>query len=429
MPEESPEPTLGLPLQRRWDSRWPASIRPLAAEGTPPSADQGRIFLVEGSTLRAVDPRTGKASWAANLGAEPIWAGYLADRLVVATRTKVVSLERGQGAVEWQFDSAAPAPRAAGPFGKGDIADPAREQGSAQLQDFRVVGGRIVCLRGDQAIVAIDGETGQVDWTYAPAVGRINPRLLVGPDRIVLQVRKPNAVFVLDTSTGRRHAEFPQGDDAEEWARDPLPIDDDHVALVPDRRTVALFDLNRGINAWTFRESTELPKHGPARLVGDAERLLVVQDGTDLIRLDPMTGRKRWSRPIGDEDLSERPEAFALSGDRFYVANGSDLAALSFVDGTTAWRQKLIGPAVGWSLALTDRCVAAFPNPARLAGDEEATTIPIVFRRRDTGRLVQRLVFPVPAAELTVRLAPLGAFVASQGGLWALNDRRANERP
>jgi outer membrane protein assembly factor BamB len=142
-----------------------------------------------------------------------------------------------------------------------------------------------------------------------------------------------------------------------------------------------------------------------------------------------MTGKKRWSRPIGDDNLAERPDAFALSGDRFFVANGSDLAALSFVDGTTVWRQKLIGPPSGWSVALTDRCVVAYPNPARLAGDEEASSIPIVFRRRDTGQLVQRLVFPAPAADLTVRLAPRGAFVASQGGLWALNDRSLAERP
>ncbi len=189
MPLESPEPPLGLPLRRRWEARWPATIRPLAADGTPPSADQGRIFLVEGTTLRAVDPRTGKPSWSANLGSEPVWAGYLADRLVAASRTKIMALERGQGAIEWQYDPSAPSVKAAtGPFAKGEGADPAREQGSAQLQDFRVVGGRVVCLRGDQAIVAIDGETGQVDWTYAPSVGRINPRLLAGPERIVLQV-------------------------------------------------------------------------------------------------------------------------------------------------------------------------------------------------------------------------------------------------
>jgi outer membrane protein assembly factor BamB len=237
-------------------------------------------------------------------------------------------------------------------------------------------------------------------------------------------------VVVLDTATGRRRAEFPQAD-SEAWPRDPLPIDDDHVAIVPDRRTVALFDLSRGINAWVFRESGELPKNGPPRLVGDSERLLVVHNGLELIRLDPASGSKRWSRPLGEDDLSEWPDAFVLAGDRFFFASGSDLVAVSVADGTTSWRKKLIGPAGGWSVALTDRCVAAYPNPARIT-DNDVSALPIVFRRRDNGVLVQQLVFPAPPApltDLTVRLAPRGAFVATQAGLWALGDRRTPEGP
>lgn len=430
MAGDAAEPTLPLPLGRRWGRQWPASIRPLAADGVPPSPDQGRIFLVEGNTLRAVDPTTGAPAWSADLGSEPVWAGYLADRLVAATRTKLVALDRSRGAVEWQYDPSSPAPKGpAGPFAaRADAVEAPREQATASLQDFRVVGGKVVCLRGDQAILSVDGDTGQVDWAFAPALGRINPRMLVGPERIVLQVRKPNLVLVLDAATGRRRSEFPQADE-EEWARDPLPIDDDHLALVADRRTVALFDLKRGIEAWSFRESNDLPKYGPPRLIGDAGRLLVLHNGNELIRLDPMTGKKRWSRPIGAEDLSERPEAFGLAGDRFFFANGSDLAAVSVADGTTAWRRKLIGPERGWSIALTDRCVAAYPNPARLGGDDDLAALPVVFRRRDTGELVQRLVFPVPATDLIVRLAPRGAFVATQSGYWALGDRRDPERP
>ncbi len=430
MPLESAEPPLSLPLERRWGLQWPATVHPLAAEGTPPSPEQGRILLAEGTTLRAVDPRSGAPVWSTNLGPEPpVWAGYLADRLVVATRTKVVALDRAKGAVEWQYDATAPAPKGpAGPFAPADAAEAQKDQATAQLQDFRLVGGKVVCLRGDQAILCVDGDTGQVDWTYAPGAGRINPRLLVGPERIVLQVRQPNAVLVLDTATGRRRAEFARGDE-EEWARDPLPIDDDHVVLDPDRRTVALFDLNRGVDAWTFRESTELPRHGPPRLLGDAGRLLVVHNGNDLIRLDPATGKKRWSRPLGTEDLSERPEAFALAGDRFYYADERDLAALSVADGTTVWRRKLIGPSQGWSVVLTEQCVAAYPDPSRMAADDELPALPVVFRRRDTGEIVQRLVFPIPAADLTVCLAPRGAFVATQAGYWALGDRRDPGRP
>ncbi len=70
---------------------------------------------------------------------------------------------------------------------------------------------------------------------------------------------------MLDTATGRRRAEFPQAED-EDWPRDPLPIDDDHVAIVADRLTVALFDLDRGVNAWIFRESDGSAQvNGPPR--------------------------------------------------------------------------------------------------------------------------------------------------------------------
>ncbi len=425
MTGESGEPSSPLPLARKWGRQWPASLRPLAAEGTPPSTDQGRIFLVDGTTLQAIDPVAGTPSWSVNLGTEPTWVGYLADRLVAGTKSRIAALNLTKGSIEWQYDLASANPKStANPFARpAENAAETAAENSATFSDFRIVAGRVFCLKGEQSLMAFDGDSGQVEWSYAPTSGQINPRLYIGPSRIVFQVRKPNAVVVLDTTTGRRRGEFHQGDD-EVWPRDPLPIDDDHVALVPDRKTIALFDLNRGVNAWVFRESKELPKCGPPRLLGDAERLLVLHNGMELIRLDPATGSKRWSRPIGDEDLSERPESFALGGDKFYVADGSDLTAISIADGKTAWRKKLIGPSFGWSLALTDRCVTYYPNPNRLSEDELGGVLPVIFRRRDNGELVQRFLFPTPVSNLTVRLAPRGAFVATQSGLWALGDRR-----
>jgi outer membrane protein assembly factor BamB len=448
MADETGDPALRLPLVRRWGRQWPATLKPIAADGVPPSPEQGRIFLVEGSALRAIDPTTGGPAWTADLGSEPVWVGYLSDRLIAATRTKLAALNLDKGAVEWQYDLAASEPKGGpNPFARRDPAEPVRDGVAGQFRKFRIEGGRVFCLRcepatstpdGDsgqedlgspkvpmeaKSLMAFDGDTGQVDWSYGPATGRINPRIAIGPNRIVFQVRGPNAVIVLDTATGRRRGEFSQGE-AEEWPRAPLRIDDDHVALVIDRRTVAMFDLNRGVNAWIFRESSEMPKYGPPRLVGDGERLLVLNNGVELIRLDAATGSKRWSRPLGDENLSERPDAFALGGDRFFFSAGSDLTALAIADGTIAWRSKLIGPELGWSVALTDRCVAAYPNPSRMTEDDLGPILPIVFRRRDTGDLVQRLLFPAPVTELTVKLAPRSAFIATQAGLWALGDRK-----
>jgi outer membrane protein assembly factor BamB len=422
------EPSLPVPLVRHWERALEGMARPIAADGVPPSAEASRIFLAQGTTLRPVDPTSGLPLWTAELGNPPVWVGYLADKLIAATETRLVALGLEDGAFEWQHDLGVPdgGRRGANPFARAEppLQGAAAAKGNAaRLHDFRIVGGRIFCLRGAGELVAFDGDTGLVDWSFAPPAGTINPNLWIGPERIVLQVLKPGAVLVLETGNGRRRAEYPRGDE-EEWARPPLPIDDDHVALVTDRRTVALFDLRRGVTSWNFRESLELPKHGAPRLLGDAECLVVIHDGCTAIRVDPATGLKRWSRPLGVEDLSERPEATVLDGERFYWVSGQSLQAAALADGAPVWTRYLTGPESGWALALTERCIMAYPGPAASAAENEIDGLPLVFRRRDTGALVQRLFFPVTLADVAVRLAPHGALVATRGGLWSLGERR-----
>ncbi len=416
------EPSVPVPLKRRWDRHWSAS-KLIVADGTPPSLESARIFLAQGGAIRPVDPNSGESRWTRSLEGEPTWVGYLADRVIAATRTRIVALSLTEGAVEWQYDLGV------GTAGRGGVDPFAKEPGpealdlaSATLGGFRIVGNRIFCLRGDQTLLAFDGDSGLLDWSYTPPSGRINPKLHVGAGRIILQVRKPNSVLVLDTATGRRRGEFPRVDD-EEWVRDPTPIDDDHVAIVADRLTVALFSLDRGVPSWVFRETGELPKYGPPRLIGDGDRLFVLHDGRELIRLDPGTGAKGWSRLLGTEDLSERPEAIALGDDRVFVANGATLSALKIADGTPDWKRPLNGPLGGWALALTDRSVAAYPNPQRTREDEGAS-FPLVFHRRDDGQLIQRLQFPASPSDLSVRFSPRGVLVATSTGVWSLGDRQ-----
>lgn len=434
------EPDIPSPLRRRWDRGLPERSRPLGVEGIPPSAETGRIFLVQASQIRPIDPITGESAWSRDLEGEPVWVGYLADRIIAATRTRLVALSLDKGAVEWQYDLGTAPPRApADPFAREPLVEPGREAGPPTLKDFRIVGNRVFCLKGEQALLAFDGDTGQLDWSYAPATGRINPHLLIGPRKIVLQVRKPNSVQVLDTLDGSRKAEFPQAEE-EAWPRDPLAIDEQHVALVADRMTVALFDTTRGVNAWVFRETRELPNHGPPRLFGDSERLLVLHHGQDLIRLDLATGNKLWPewRLLGAEDLSERPEAIALGDDRVFVASGSAitsggvatsyLSCYSLADGSTLWKKMLSGPVSAWDLALAERSVIAYPAPVKVR-ENGIATLPLVVHRRIDGELIQRLLIQAPVSDLTVRFSPKGALVATQGGLWALGDRQVMDAP
>jgi tetratricopeptide (TPR) repeat protein len=419
------EPSLPVPLVRHWEHALEGTVRPIAADGVPPSAEASRIFLAEGTTLRPVDPATGSPLWTVDLGQPPLWVGYLADKILAATDRRLVAIGLAEGALQWQYDLGTPeaARRNIDPFARAEAAQEGGAERAAWLHHFRIVGSRVFCLRGTRELIAFDGDTGLVDWSFTPLAGAINPNLWIGPQRIVLQVQKPSAILALETSNGHRQSEYPQTEE-DEWARPPLAIDDDHVALVPDRRTVALFDLRRGVNSWNFRESPELPKHGAPRLLGDAERLVVIHDGCTAIRLDPATGEKLWSRPLGVEDLSERPEATALDGERFYWVSGQTIQAAALAGGALAWSRHLTGPDSGWALALTERCVMAYPGLNSVAAENEVDGLPIVFRRRDTGLLVQRLFFPVTLSDVAVRLAPRGALVATRGGLWSLGERR-----
>lgn len=425
------EPSLPVPLIRHWDRRLGAEARPLSAEGLPPSPRAGRIFLASGTVLRPVDPTGGEAPWEADLGGEPTWVGYLAGRVLAATPTRLVALDAADGRAAWEFDPADPTGRrrTLNPFAKpelngGEPTAPVRPPG--RLHGFRLVGPRLILLRGDHELLALDSETGQLDWSYAPASGGINPRVLVTPTRVVLEAGKARSVVVLDPETGRLRGEFPRGEGAEPWAREPLPIDDDRVVLALDPKTVALFDLERGVEVWTYRDGSALPRAVPPRLLADSGCLLVLFGGDTLVRLDPSVGEARWERALGLGDLSECPEAFALDGERVYVAHGTrvngatpTLSAFDLSDGNRLWWHPLVGPGGGWSIALSDRHVVAHPDPSR-TDDGPLDGLPIVFCRRDTGAPVQRLIFPATVRRLAVRLDAQSALVATQGRLWSL---------
>ena len=418
-----------LPLSRRWSRRWPGIARPLAASGVPPSSRAGRVFLAERTTLSPIDPRDGQATWSVVLDDEPVWLGYLSDRLIVGTNRALLALQPESGAIAWRSElrGEAPGPSGPNPFRK----DPAAtEAADGPLDGFRIEGGRIFCRRGEGELLALDGDTGQVEWTFAPPSSRLNPHLWIGPRRIVLQVRETDAILVLETASGRRLAEHRPGGE-EDWAEDPILLDDDHVALVADRRTVGLFDLRRGEFSWTFRESATLPQNGPPRLLGDAERLVVLHDGRALIRLDPRTGARLWARPLGTTDLSGRPDSLAMDGERIYWVGGHDpaspasavqLEAIRLADGKVDWRRFLTGPESRWALTLTDRCVAAYPIPSGIAGDDLAD-LPLIFCRRESGRPVQRLLFQSRGPDLAVRLGPRVALIATATAVWGLADR------
>ncbi len=422
------------PWVRVWERTLAEPSRPLSASGAAPSGDAGRIFLARGDALESLDPVAGKTRWRVDLGGAPVWVGYLADKVVAASSLRLAAISIDLGTVEWRYDAARGGRPARGPdpFAAPAAAQAGGEVSDQGLHDFRIVEGRVFCRRGDRELLAFDGDTGLVDWSFAPSEGTINPRLWVGSRRIALQTLRPSIAYVLETTSGRILARKQRSED-EEWARDPFPIDEDRLAIVSDRRTVAMFNLDDGSDAWVFRESDELPRHGPPRFFGDAGRLLLMHDAHALIRLDANSGRKLWTRSLlvnalDVEDLSERPDAVAVDDRRVYWTCGRTLNAATLEHGKLAWSEPLFGPSAGWSVALARHCVAAYPG-AEIPGESEARLAPIVFREREDGRLAQRLIFPDAAAELTVRFTPNAALVATRSHVWGLAPRAALDPP
>ncbi len=351
-----------------------------------------------------------------------------------------MALDLNQGTVQWRFgldrsDKEAVRPD---PFADaGDPGDERTERSSHVLHEFRLVKDRVFCLRGSGELIAVDGDTGAVDWSFSAPPGEINPNLWIGPDRVVLQVNRPNQLLVLRTEDGQPVARTTLAE-SEQLERPPLPVDDDSVLVVLDPRTVKKYDLNHGQIVWEYRESEDLPVNGPPRLYGDAERVLVLHEGRTLIRLDPATGSKRWSCLLGTEDLGQHAGALAFDEQRFYCVyrwrSIVTLRAVSLADGTPVWNCEWAGPEDSWwSIALSANHVIAYPNHTGLADGAEMETIPVVVRRRETGAMVQRFLFPAnstalppradpatPRGFVTFKIDPVGALVATPRGVWGL---------
>ena len=134
---------------------------------------------------------------------------------------------------------------------------------------------------------------------------------------------------------------------------------------------------------------------------------------------------------LGIEDLSDRPDAIACDDRRVYCVSQQTLRALCDRRWLAALGCHLTGPENAlWSIALSDRCVLAYPSLSNLS-EGELESMPVVIRRHETGALVQRFVFPATITDVKLKLDSRGVLVATYHGLWALarRDGGADPRP
>ena len=410
----------------------------LAAEGVPPSPRRAGSSSSRGPTLRPLDPATGQPRWSADLGGAaglgrlPRRQAHRRDRRAGSSRS---SLDDGADAVAVSTRRRRARPprrrpvRPAGDRGRRPTAEP-----PGTLHDFRIVGGRVFCLRGDRELIALDGDTGLVDWSFTPPAGRDQPEPLDRPaaDRAPgpQAERAPGA---RDRRPAAGRAEYPAGR-GRGVAR---------AAPAADRR--------RPRRCWcptAGRSPSSTSTAGSARLglprePGAAQATArpgcsatpsgcwSLHDGNELIRLDPATGVEAVVAPAGHRG-PERAARGASPRRRAVLLGraGQTLdAALSLADGSLALdappdrarRSRLVDRA--------DRALRRWPTPALAppVGRRDRRACPLVFRRRDTGELVQRLLFPVADRRRRPSGSRPGALRRHPRGLWALGERSRSD--
>ena len=166
--------------------------------------------------LRLLDRPTAPRAGRAELGSPAVWAGYLDDKLIAAGPARSSPSTWPRAPSQWRYRPGAEREGAsrARPVRRGrEAADEPPTRPGATLHGFRLVKGRVFCLRGAERAdrAGRRHRRGRLVVLRA-ARARSIPTSGSAPDRIVLQVDRPNQLLVLRTDDGQPVARTPLGD-------------------------------------------------------------------------------------------------------------------------------------------------------------------------------------------------------------------------
>jgi outer membrane protein assembly factor BamB len=425
-------PDLAPPLLRQWHAPLadPGEGLLVPGSGQPPDAGP-YLFLARGNSLICRDATTGQPCWQQTLAGAPCWVGRHADLVLAAGADRIHGLRLADGRLLWDLylpgSSYAPS--------DSEAADETAEWQPATLSGFQLTSSRLFFLQGERRLFALDADNGRILWQrWAPAApvrppypaGRFHPYYHAGEERLVMQTSGGKRL-ILDSETGRLLHEAETSRDP--WPQPPQPLDGQRVGLVTDSRQVVLLDLASGKEIWTRRLDRGPSLTGEApQLAGDRQTLLLLVPrnlGSELQRLDPLTGTPRWETLISKEAVDLATADFDDMA--VYFASHHYLHARSLADGKFLWRAPLMGPPGHWRTVRARTAVLAYPLESQADG-----TFPVVVCDPKAGELVQRLNFPAPLAASflpgeaeklrtpSVQVLERGLAVVRAGDAWGL---------
>lgn len=432
---------IALPLLRRWDHPQAAGSTTIVPVGTPPSVDLGCVLL-QGTNIACLNEDDGTLRWQTSLAENLAWAGYAGHLLLFATPERIFGVTLTAGRTVWETRLHADRPAAAwcGDVPARTAAKPGQEFHSAGQDSGKAASpearyslsadeDRLYCLRPGRDLCAIDRDDGRIAWRFCPRAGDLARFWHCGPRHIVVQAQTPDRVVVLDPRDGAVQFDIVPPTQTSEasttalarWICDPLALSNGNLGLVGADRRIQLFDPAQGTLRWTYVGPLSHAHASPILLTNGTALLLVV-DATTLVRVDPETGARLWSRSLGPDLLPEARHVAYVAEQQVFVPAGGVLRCFALQGGDLVWEQYLGKRDVTWRVIKSGRYVAAYPLAA-------AGRFPLVVCDAATGEYVQQLNFDGPAKSVLVHAGPHMAVLDAGTSVFGLADARDRRAP
>ncbi len=437
---EASAPGIALPVRRLWHQPVGSTgERLLTSFGD--TAHDGVWYFSDDHQILCRSLEDGAVRWKLRLPFAAAECCRYADLLLAAGPGGVAAVDALNGRLWWVFVPPTPQPRV--PQRPMSIFLRAAESPSpAPLSRFQLAGSRLVFGQGNDRLLAISVETGQVIWQSSPPGaphrhardgGAFAPHFLATPDVVVTQ-----------TSDGRLH-----GVDALRganrfnvaapaiWKSTPGRVGDHQAIFALDAERVGLFDLATGrvswqhqLGAWTSLsgETPQLLQVGPDLWVGIARNY-----GYELRRIDAATGALQGQPFLIGNDRLDLTTA-AADTEAVFVSIGTLLRAFSRNTGRILWEIPL--PAsVPWTVRRLQSALIIVPKesishhdsarlgfgiePGKIYDAWASRTFPMLVVDPAKGRLIQCLNFPAHGAFAAWQMVDQTMIVSTAAGIWA----------
>lgn len=358
------EPTRIAPPKLPWSIQWGVPLGD-GESAIVPEGLAADCVLKSGRYLECVDRRHGKVRWKSNIGAPLRWSASIGQQLLMADQNSLRAVDPDTGQARWEryFDPI-----------EGDS-----QSGSV----LPAVAENVVIIRSaSDSLIAVDQHSGETVWQYR-APGTINGFSTNDAKLVCATLSNPGRVVVLSAIDGTRVAErklsvWPTQSRAN-W------FGGARIAVLANDRKLNGISIASDTDDWVENGPSSHAFADPDIKVFSGIPYVVI-DGDSLVRLDPTSGRRRWTRGLGARLPMDGTESLVGDEDAVLAVTGGQVRCINAGSGAVEWLAELPVRLGDYGVILMDELFVAFAATSESTGNS-----PIFVGNRSSGRLIQKL--------------------------------------